>query len=329
MNAIGGYLSLELPFHEEYHKDAINLNTGRNCLEYILRARKYKKVYIPYYTCDVILEPFLKLKIDYEFYHINFQFEIVDKIQLKCGEALLYTNYFGLKQRYVQSLAGEYGNALIIDNTQAFYAKPINHVDTFYTCRKFFGVPDGAYLYTEASLDDVLAQDSSYNRMTHLLKRLDLSAEDGYEDFRCVDNGFVNQPIRKMSNLTHRLMQSIDYVYTYNQRRSNFKLLHNTLQRTNYLQFSLEDDSVPMVYPYFSSVSGLREFLIHQKVFVAKYWSNVLEWVEGDCVEKQLTQRLLPLPIDQRYGVEEMEKVLKNISYLYAGTRNYCYSGGN
>ena len=64
MESIGGYFSLELPKYEEYHKDAIRLNTGRNCLEYILRARRYSKVYIPYYTCEVILgSPFLPFSL--------------------------------------------------------------------------------------------------------------------------------------------------------------------------------------------------------------------------------------------------------------------------
>ena len=108
MGAIGGYFSLELPLREEYHKDAIRLNTGRNCLEYILRARKYEKVYIPYYTCEVILEPFKKLDIPYEFYHVDINFEIRDKFSIKAGEGLLYTNYFGLKQRYVEHLVEQF-----------------------------------------------------------------------------------------------------------------------------------------------------------------------------------------------------------------------------
>ena len=76
MQPIGGYFSLEIPQREEYHKDALRLNTGRNCLEYILRAREYKKVYIPYYTCDVVLEPFHKLGIPFEYYHIDIHLEI-------------------------------------------------------------------------------------------------------------------------------------------------------------------------------------------------------------------------------------------------------------
>ena len=151
--AIGGYFELELPLKKEYHKNALRLNSGKNCLEYILRARQYKKVYIPYYTCDIILRPFEKLHIAFEFYHINIHLELAQEINLREGEALLYTNYFGLKQHYVELLANKYVSQLIVDNTQAFFAKPLDGIDTFYTCRKFFGVSDGAYLYTDAKLD--------------------------------------------------------------------------------------------------------------------------------------------------------------------------------
>lgn len=89
---IGGYFELELPCKAEYYTNAVRLNTGRNCLEYILRLRQYKKVYIPYYTCEVVLEPFHKLNIEYEFYHINEKLELADSIQLKEKEAILYTN---------------------------------------------------------------------------------------------------------------------------------------------------------------------------------------------------------------------------------------------
>lgn len=43
MKEIGGFFELELPQKEEYHSKAIRLNTGRNCLEYILKSNNYKK----------------------------------------------------------------------------------------------------------------------------------------------------------------------------------------------------------------------------------------------------------------------------------------------
>lgn len=311
MEAIGGYFSLELPQREEYHKNAIRLNTGRNCLEYILRVRGYKKVYVPYYTCEAVMEPVNKLGIPYEFYHIDIHFEIRGRFTLKEGEALLYTNYFGLKQRYVEQLAEKTGSRLIVDNTQAFYAKPITGIDTFYTCRKFFGVPDGAYLYCEKELDEELEQDYSYERVTHLVKRIDLSAEEGFKDFRRVDDGLDNQPIRKMSKLTQRMMQGIDYEAVAQRRRSNFHLLHEALGKENNIDLRLEEDAVPMVYPYLVPVEGLREKLIENKIFVARYWPNVLDWTNKGDIEYLLAYQMQPLPIDQRYGVEEICRIIK------------------
>ena len=310
MDAIGGYFSLELPAREEYHKNAIRLNTGRNCLEYILHARGYKKVYVPYYTCEAVMEPINKLGIPYEYYHIDIHFEIRDRFTLKADEALLYTNYFGMKQHYVEQLAEKIGTRLIVDNTQAFYAQPIQGIDTFYTCRKFFGVADGAYLYTDKLLVDEFEQDESYDRMAHLLKRIDLSAEQGFADFRRVDDGLDNQPIRKMSKLTQRIMQSIDYEAAVKKRRENFLMFHKVLGVENKLQLNLDENAVPMVYPYLVPIEGLREKLIENKVFVARYWPNVLEWTTKDDLEYLLAYQMQPLPIDQRYDETEMKRII-------------------
>ena len=317
MEAIGGYFSLELSQHEEYHKGAIRLNTGRNCLEYILRVRKYSKVYIPYYTCEAVLEPFTKLNLAYEFYHINLDFELADEIVLGDNEALLYTNYYGLKQRYTEKLANKYGQRLIVDSTQAFYAKPISGIDTFYTCRKFFGVPDGAYLYIDKLLDMELEQDTSYDRMTFLTKRIDLSPETGYQDFQDVSKKMSGQPIKKMSKLTHCMMQGIDYETVARRRRVNYEMLHQVLGHENNLVLPLEDDAVPMVYPNLMPIKGLREKLIENRIFVARYWPNVLELTNPDDIDYWLAFQMQPLPIDQRYSEEEMKRIIAILSKDY------------
>ena len=316
MKPVGGYFSLELPLMEEYHKDALRLNTGRNCLEYILRSRGYKKVYLPYFICPVVLEPFEKLGVQYVFYPLDERLELKVILSVKAGEALLYVNYFGLKQRYVEHLAGQYGASLIVDNTQAFYAKPVKGIDTFYSCRKFFGVPDGAYLYTDKLLGVELEQDESYDRMSHLLKRIDLGAEAGYDDFRRNDDRLSGQSVRRMSRLTRRLMQGIDYEDVASRRRTNYRLLEKELDESNKIVLDFEDDAVPMVYPYLTSVKGVREKLIADKVFLACYWPDVLDWVEDASLEYCLVSRMLPLPIDQRYGKEDMNGVVEKLSDL-------------
>lgn len=315
MKSIGGYFSLELSRGESFHPDAIALNTGRNCLEYVLRCRSFRKVYIPYYTCEVVLEPFNKLNIGYEFYHINKQLDISEDISLEKDEAILYTNYFGLKQRYVEQLARRYGKQLIVDNTQAFFAKPVEGIDSFYTCRKFFGVPDGAYLYTDAKADFKIEQDVSCDRMSFLLKRLDLGAEAGYADFREQSERLVGQPIKRMSNLTAEMMRGIDYQAVASRRRENFKNLNEYLGATNQLQLPFADDAVPMVYPYLTEDRTLKQRLISEKIFVATYWPNVLLWRKSEDWESQLADCTVFIPIDQRYGQENMKKIINTIMH--------------
>lgn len=313
MKPIGGYFSLELPFGEPYHKGSLALNTGRNALEYILRVRGYRHVYLPYYSCEVLLEPFRKLGVEYTFYHINECLEVDTPMPLDDGEAILYINYYGLKHEYCKALVAKYGKQLIVDNTQAFYTLPIDGIDTFYSCRKFFGVADGAYLYCDAYLDKDPDQDLSWERMGYLLKRIDISAEAAYADFRTQSDNLKDGPIRRMSSLTGRIMASIDYKQVATRRCENYRLLDVALKEKNRISLPLTDETVPMVYPFLTDDDGLRQRLIENKIFVAQYWSNVLDRCNEDCTDHQLTKQLLPLPIDQRYGTQEMKRIIELI----------------
>ena len=309
--AIGGYFELELRQGEHYHKDALRLNTARNCFEYILRARKYTKVYIPYYTCEVMLEPLNKCNVAYDFYHINEQLEPVEVFHLEPSEAFLYTNYYGLKQQCVEQLAQIYGNQLIVDNAQAFFAAPLDGIDTFYSARKFFGVADGAYLYTDAHLDIELEQDQSYARMAHLLKRADIDAEAGYADFRKNDDALCGEPIKRMSRLTEKILCSIDYDKVHSIRRHNYQLFETKLGSSNKIHFILEEGSVPMIYPYWTNVC-IRENLINKRIYTATYWQNVLDWTNVGDIENILTQMLIPLPIN--INETEVDTIINSLS---------------
>lgn len=313
MKAIGGYFSLETRVGEHYHKDVIQLNTARNCFEYVLRARGYSKVYIPYYTCKVMLEPIQKLGLDYEFYHINEQLEPKCLPRLSENEAFLYTNYFGLKQGCVRRLASELGSRLIVDNAQAFYAEPLEGIDTFYSARKFFGLSDGAYLYTDKPLHQVFEQDCSFDRMSHLLKRVDLGAEAGYQDFKKNDDALIGQDIKWMSKLTEALLSGIDYESAKKIRIENYNILTVALGATNQFHFELEAADVPMVYPYLTKDKTLKKRLITEKIFVATYWPNVFEWCKPDELEYELADRVAYIPIDHRYVKSDMFRMIEII----------------
>lgn len=315
--AIGGYFELELNKKNLFHKNALALNSGRNSFEYILLANKYKKVFIPLYTCDVILQPLIKNNITYEFYAINENLEpVFDFEQLKPSESFLYTNYFGLKDNYVQHITSRY-SGIIIDNAQSFFSMPQNEADSFYSPRKFFGLPDGGYIYCKKSLDVELEIDeTSIKRMGHLMKRLAFDAELGYEDFKRNDESLNNQPVKQMSQLTKKLLTSIDYETVKKRRTENFDFLHMELGKTNKLTFLISEASIvgPLVYPYWvDNGKELRIKLQKNRIFTPIYWQNVLMISNKDSTEYDLANNMVLLPIDQRYDFSDLEYVLNLI----------------
>jgi len=317
--AIGGYFELELPQKRGMLQDGILVNTGRNAQEYILRVRNYQHVYIPYYTCEVVLEPFNKLGIKYSFYHLDWNLQPTEYPELKDGEAFLYTNYFGLMDNMVKNLGKRYGNRLIVDNAQAFFSKVLAG-DRFYSPRKFIGVPDGGVV--ALNLDNPsetlpnLEQDQSYQRMEHMLMRLDGGAEFGFDAFQISRGVFKDQPIKLMSNLTKQILESVEYDSIRERRKQNFLQLHQSLVGMNKLEWEsvLTNDIVPMVYPlYLENASDIRIRLFSERIYPAQYWPNVMEWCAEGSVEHEITKNTLALPIDQRYGIEDMERIIKII----------------
>lgn len=319
MQAIGGYF--ELADYEQGdgfpHQDGILLNTGRNALEYILRyIGEVKGVYLPYYTCEVVLEPLKKLHIPYSFYHINAKFEMVEDIQPKEKEYIIANNYFGIKDAYIKLLAEKYGEHLIVDCAQAFFAKPIPGIKSFYSTRKYVGVADGGVAYgVDGKYSLLYDEDDSTLHNSHLLIRKKHGAEAGFKDYQLNETKLDNQPIRLMCRNTRDILLHIDCQKVITKRRENFAYLHEGLKEENFLQLpEIDTFACPMLYPFVTrNDRDLRKELIDKKVFVAKYWQNVLSWVSINSMEYLLAEKLMPLPIDQRYEEDEMKYIVSLI----------------
>lgn len=320
MEAIGGYFELAdfVEGGQFPHDNGVLLNTGRNALEYILRSiGDVKSVYLPYYTCEVLLEPLKKLNIPWSFYHINSSFEIADEINLEEGEYIIANNYYGIKDSYIEKLAERYGYQLIVDCAQAFFAKPLSGIKSFYSMRKFVGVADGGVAYLgnlPQGLIDVKEEERTSEHDSHLFRRKQFGAESGFAFFQANEKKLNNQPIHYMSFETKWILDHIDFKEVVERRVENFKYLHNALNKENYLTLpDCDAFNCPMVYPFMTSIGcDLREKLIDNKVFVARYWPNV-EKQDGFETEYDLSLNVIPIPCDQRYGIEEMNRIINLI----------------
>ncbi len=321
MKAIGGYF--ELADYEEGrgfpHPDGVLLNTGRNALEYILRSiGEVKGIYLPFFTCEVVLEPLKKLHIPWAFYHINAMFEMVEDIRPLKGEYIIANNYFGIKDAYIQTLAERYGDHLIVDCAQAFFARPIPGIKSFYSARKFVGVADGGIAYLGNQKDEnveVYGVECTFEHDRHLYTRKQYGAENGFTEYQENEKKLDNQPIRWMSTTTKRILSHVNFDKIVDRRRANFDYLQKALKEKNFLALSeLDSFTCPMIYPFVTRVDrNLRRELIDKRVFVARYWPNVHHLNHFE-LESDLANRVVAIPCDQRYGFEEMEKIISIIN---------------
>lgn len=211
-----------------------------------------------------------------------------------------------------------YGKSIIIDAAHAYYFRPPEGIVSINSARKFFGVPDGAHLYGYKQKEK-LEVTNSYNLCNHLLKRFDVGAKSSYKDYLNAESHFDNLEIGQMSNLTRGLLSLVDFDKVADQRRNNFNHLHEALKDLNSMPVDLYilDGNVPMVYPFRVDDDKLRSLLIDNSIYVATYWPNVFDWCDSSDLEFNLAKDVIPLPIDQRYGIEDMDTIILCIKQYY------------
>ena len=229
---------------------------------------------------------------------------------------MLYTNYYGLKGSYCQVLAYKYAEHIIFDYAQAFFSERISGVMTFYSPRKFVGVPDGGIAYCENGIEvRQLEKDQSWDKCSHLLKRHDLIPSEGYQDFKENSRKLKGQAICQMSELTKAILHSVDFDKVKERRKRNFSILDEAFYCKNLLrlQFDKEHDT-PLIYPLWLENGGkLKKELAKQQIFCATYWPNVLEWCMPNDLEYILADNIICVPIDQRYRADDMRRIVSII----------------
>lgn len=315
MKEYGGYIELENYHGSMLHEDAVALNCGRNALEYLCEAKKIKKLYLPYFLCSSVPNRCEKIGIAYSYYYIDRDFKPIFQQKLDKNEWLYVVNFYGqLDNDYLHSLKQMY-DRIIIDNAQSYFQSPVEGVDTLYTCRKYFGVADGAFLYTDTLLGRDIPRDESFERMHFLLGRYERSANEFYGEYVANNKLFATEPVKKMSRLTENLLHGIDYDTVAQIRQENFDYLNAALENVNELK--LKSVYGAFMYPLLiKDGAAIRKTLQKEKIYIPTLWPNVMEECEPNSLEQRYAADILPIPIDQRYDKEDMKYLVEVIKHV-------------
>jgi hypothetical protein len=323
---IGGFLAFELPPpRAPYHGAALALASGRGCLAYVLEVVRPRRVHVPFWVCDAVLAAVDAAGIARSFYRLTP--ELLPPPELRGaagrGEMVLCVNYFGLREPAMAAWARALAARCVIDDTHAFFRRGYAGAWSFNSARKFLGVPDGAYLYPcrqatrGGALPDRALPVNEDVRWEHLVNRLAGRQELAFRQYRASERRVTSRPMR-MSPLSAAIVAASDLDRVRRARRDNFRRVHERLGARNRLAAVRAIDGlggqVPYCYPFLPERPVDRQRLHERGVFVPTLWPEVPGRPGGAFeLERDLAERLLPLPIDQRYGAAEIDDMIDRI----------------
>ena len=321
---IGGYFGLDLPDYGDFYPGAIKFQSARAAIRAVLECNGITHVMLPAYVCDSIIKSATDAGVEVQTYDLDeslYPKNLPRTLPDHC--AFVYVNYFGLCQQNVYRLLEALpDDRLIIDNSHALFAAHTNALATIYSPRKFVGLPDGGLLRASPLLKIAPPTEEdrgSFERMRYLLIRMAYSAREGYADFEKARNSLRETSPLAMSQLTQRLMKSIQWDHVIRRRKKNYAVLAQMMDALNNMHWTLGEDDVPLCYPF--SLRGcetekIKSELAARNIFIATYWPDALPRIKPDSIEARLINETLFLPVDQRLECAQVEEVGKLVLKL-------------
>lgn len=318
----GGYLPIELPFWNSEYFDGfskdnlVRLNCGRSAFWYALSVIKPSKLYVPYLNCDNSTDPADDLGIPYEYYCLDS--DLTPKgIQPRSDEAVIWINYYGnASQEQIEKVRILCSNTnLIVDNCHAFFSEPLEEAYNCYSARKFFGVCDGAYLIKNSIPKIALPKSKSSDHMHFILASLEEGTNALYLE-NLKNEKRLGKTAMAMSDLTRRILSSIDYGRIRKIRKRNMLCLHSILEQYNEFNVNIESET-HMYYPLLITNDNLRQKIVERHIYTPTWWRHVPAYFNEDILEVKLSKYMLMIPMDQRYNESDMRDIAEIILEEY------------
>lgn len=317
----GGFLPLELNPGREYfaeYEDALSrFNSVKAAMDFLIGKLGGMRIFVPYYYCPSTIEAIRGTGLTVCFYHIGSNLMPVS-LPDKSGDVVLLVDYFGVCTDRVVEFAHNFRNAeIIIDRAHSFYSKPIieEHIHNVYSAKKFFGVPDGAYLISKAALSYAEVPSSAHDYAAYLFAAYEEGTNFAYRMKKDVDKKLAAD-YASMSKLAIGLLENVDYDRVEKQRIENYNVLYKAFRDVN--ELILPESCTAYQFPLLISNRGkyIKKRLIENKIFVSTLWSGRDLQEQGNAFELNLMENAVFLPMDQRYDRADMKFIINTIKEM-------------
>ena len=288
--------------------------TARGALAALLRHRRIKRIWLPAYICRTLFEGASDCEVAW--YETDERLEInLDSLAPDGGDAVFVVDYFGRSPKRPIESAWHSHVLWIEDRAQALAPDGPAFGDVvLHSPRKLFGVADGGIL-----VGDDLPQPMPCGTGPDLWEANDLRAADpdGEEPaawflaFRAREAAFTTEACG-IDPRTISALDQIDVEAEIAARRANWRILAQNLADIA-LWPDIDAAFAPLAFPVVvDDAAALSAHLASERIWCARHWAD-LPSPQTFAAAHALSRRCLSLPLDGRYGEDDMNRMIAAI----------------
>lgn len=318
-------------FNIEYYK------SGRNAIKaFCKNLGKKKKVAIPAYTCDTVIQPFLDEKWDVFFYKINKDLSICyqsleDVVNSNKPDVILFHSYFGFNTYCnIENINNykEQGIVIVEDLTQSLFSSHLLEMADYYVTsfRKFIAIADGGALISKKNIVNLPICESDDRIVATALSafetkgkyfengnsELKVSYRKKYEELNSLISN--NEQLMRMSDYSLSIIDNCNVQLITEARQKNYEYLIHEIEKINIVERVLNlstDKCTPLYFPvYVRERANVQKYLAEHNVYCPIIWPKSKSIVFNDEDVDYMYDNMLCIPIDQRYSIDDMKKVV-------------------
>lgn len=331
-------------------KDISYLFSGRTAIDYVLEdiGNHIKKVYMPSYLCNSMMQPFFDRNINIEFYEViikNNGLKYVIDYE-KQVDVFFATSYFGFLNTAMDFAIKNFKakNIIVIEDIthrllcEQNYCKKADYLIA--SIRKWFPLPSGGLAVKRCGYfnKQLLSVPPSFliNTKIKAMKKkadyiknhnLDATFKREYLALfshfnKCLKKFYKGKKIDERSK---KLLLTIDIINAKKKRRENASFLYKALKKYKYIkplfnEINFKNDC-PLFFPLKINNLKLRdllkEYLIDNKIYCPNHWP-ISENIMLNNKTKKIYNVELSLVCDQRYNINDMIRIVNTIKDFFA-----------
>ena len=300
-----------------------------------------KVVLLPAYSCSSVILPFKTLGWKIDYYNVSKNLRICkdsfeNVVKRTSPSIILVHPYFGMElnraEEDVLRWAKRYVNCeIVLDNTQCAYShKKYEFVDYYVaSIRKWLPISEGAfiegktiplkanrenYLYNTVELDAMFLRGVYFQTWNEEVK--EISRRLDAEAIELLDNSPME--LHRLGSHAVDGIMNDDMEYNCSVRISNYRYLYSHLSTIDSFRLVMpniqELTTAPLVFPFYAQdLAKMQRFLAQEYIYAQRLWRVSDEACLLTEDTKYIYNHLLVLFIDQRYSMEDMQRIVNRI----------------